>query len=118
MSCTHARRAMFDALDGGPEPRDHIDACDRCRAIFDGLRRVDELLRDQPLLDPPADLTARVLAAVRPPSWRREMWKVAAAIAVAIGLTAFTYSALWDQRDRISEAVRTPFDAVQGGSTP
>lgn len=115
MSCIAARRAMFDALDGAPEPRDHLDACDRCRVVYDGLRRVDELLRDQPMLEPPADLHERVLAAVRPPSWRREVWKIAAAIAVAVGLTAATYAALWEQRETLSEAVRTPW---KGASLP
>lgn len=119
MNCAHARRAMFDALDGGPPPAEHLDACDRCRAVFDGLRRVDELLRDEPLLEPPAELHQRVLAAVRPPSWRRELWKVAAAIAVVLGLTAVTYSALWESRDEFSNAVRAPFDvATKGASLP
>ena len=96
MNCHDARRLLFHSLDDGPAPEEHLQECERCRAIHESMRRVDELLRDEPLIEPPPDLAARVTAAIVPPrakfSPRQEFLKIAAAILVVLGLTAVTYS--------------------------
>lgn len=98
MNCHDARRLLFHSLDDGPAPEEHLQECERCRAIHESMRRVDELLREEPLIEPPPDLAARVTAAIVPPrakfSLRQELLKIAAAVLVVLGLTAVTYSTL------------------------
>ena len=117
MTCTEARRAIFEALDGGPPPESHLHACEPCRALSDSLRRVDELLYAEPMLEPPPGLAERIRrAAVAPRGWAgREILKIAAAILVILGLTAATFSTLesqWSKQKRWGAVVRSGFESA------
>ena len=116
MNCRDARRQLFEALDGGPAPDSHLQSCEGCRAVYDSMRRVDELLRAEPMVQPPPDLAARVTAAVAPPrsktSTTRELLKIAAAIVVALGITAATYSTLESELKSKAPVVESGFKSV------
>jgi predicted anti-sigma-YlaC factor YlaD len=117
MTCTEARRAMFEALDGGPPPEPHLGACEPCRALFESLRRVDELLRAEPVLEPPPGLARRITRAVVAPrgSAARDLLKIAAAILVILGLTAAGFSTLedqWGKQKRWGAVVRSGFESA------
>lgn len=127
MSCAAARRAMFDALDGAPPPADHVGRCEPCRALFDSLKRVDDLMRAEPLVEPPPGLAERIRrSVVRPaPSLRREFLRIVAAVAVVLGLSAYAASALptrLPEQTRLAGAVESGVGSarnlIQGAFRP
>ena len=69
------------------ETREHLEGCDDCRLHV----VVESRLRSEPVLDPPRGLVARVMRAIpRTGPVRREIFRIAAAAVLLIGLTAAT----------------------------
>lgn len=89
--CETCRRRLDDYLDGalaGAERRlvdTHLEACSRCRAEFDRFRLMDE---DLCSLGVAADRLAAAESGARPARSHRAWWRVAAAVAIAVGLAA------------------------------
>jgi len=89
-------RALADAIEplaaGEPATRDqqaHLDGCDSCRARLALAVRLDRVLTEWPLPASAPALAARVTAAARQESWRREQivdWSFN--VAIAAGLAA------------------------------
>lgn len=107
MTCREALPLIFD----GAAPEQHLAACAPCKALAESLARLDDALRAQPQVEPPADLAARVAASIvgerRVIAW--DVWKVAAAVVVSIGAA----SAYWFAAK--PELPRTNAAAVERG---
>jgi anti-sigma factor RsiW len=50
----------------------HLATCAGCAAALEGARRIDRLLRERPVPEPPPQFTSRVLTRIRRERWRRE----------------------------------------------
>jgi anti-sigma factor RsiW len=104
MRCKDTSAQLQEYLDGQLSPSRtravaaHLAACAACRARLASLRRVDEALATRPLLEEPADFTARVMAQVqaataRPapaplPAFRLRWEDAVASLAFAGGMAA------------------------------
>lgn len=84
MQCDTCRRLMPEALDGEPEMEflNHLETCEECGPVWQNLRRVDFLLRSEPLAEPPDGFVLNVMAAAvadtaRIPEWRRSLSQIA-----------------------------------------
>jgi anti-sigma factor RsiW len=70
MECEESLERMMRALDGDLPDREwraleaHLEACDRCRARWEGLLAAEEVLQQAPLLSPPPGFVGRVMAQV------------------------------------------------------
>jgi anti-sigma factor (TIGR02949 family) len=109
MHCETVYASLQEYVDGQLSPaetqavEDHLATCAACRAELALLRQVDNALAQQPILEAPADLTARIMAQVRataqatarlpapapPPSPFRLRWQDAA-ISAAFAWAAVT----------------------------
>ncbi len=106
MRCRAASSLMSLQLDGGLPPQElarlsrHLERCARCRATWAAMRRAHDVLGRPQWLDPPAGLSARVLArlpadrrslALPVPIWTRASQAVLAGMVLLfVGLAALT----------------------------
>lgn len=92
MTCDEWRLFLQDYIDGGlSDPARqaidrHLSECGACFADARAHKQVAGFLEGQPILEPPPGLADRVAASIRPPSWRREIARVAAAAVLLAGL--------------------------------
>ena len=111
MKCEQALKGMTDALDGELSPgdqaalEDHLARCTDCRAEWDRLQAVEQLLREAPITPPSAGFTGRVLARL---DRRRRIWQAAlGGLALTAGMAAITFL-------RVAPAVWTLPDLAGG----
>ena len=70
MESEQIRRRMMQALDGELDPQGqaslaaHLAGCADCQAAWDDLQAVDRVLREAPMVAPPAGFASRVMARV------------------------------------------------------
>lgn len=70
--------------------RDHLETCEDCRLHV----VVEARLRTQPVLEPPKGMVSRAMKALpRQVPMRREFFRLAAAAAMLLGLTAGAFAA-------------------------
>ncbi|MCK5327023.1 MAG: zf-HC2 domain-containing protein [Candidatus Latescibacteria bacterium] len=86
----------------------HLSTCARCRSDLLLLRRMDEVLAEEPLSEPSPAFTRTVMARVAPqPNWMESRWRYvawAAFVAVAVWFSLWTD---WGEHlGRTSERVR------------
>lgn len=93
MTCDEWRAFLQDYVDGalsGPAQNAidrHLSECAGCFADARAHKQVAARLAGEPLLEPPAGLVDRVMKELQPVgSWKREVWRLAAAAALLIGL--------------------------------
>jgi len=66
IDCYQVRRELSDYLEGDltPELRlqleEHLQTCDHCRAVFDGLRNIVRLLGDEEAIELPEGFSQRL----------------------------------------------------------
>jgi anti-sigma factor (TIGR02949 family) len=103
MNCQENQDQLSAYLDGEltadetAAVRDHLAACPACARELDELRRAIDAVKALPPIQAPADLKGKIMAqieseAARAPAstpWRK-LWPVAAAVALAVGLTIFS----------------------------
>jgi Tol biopolymer transport system component len=122
MNCEQAEELLSAYLDDALEPglseqvRLHLETCERCRAILEDYRKLDDELATAPMVAPdqslrdrlfssdeyraileeqraaadaPTEKTRRVLAALHPnsPLWSKALLPIAASVALALLLT-------------------------------
>jgi WD40 repeat protein len=122
MNCEQAEELLSAYLDDALEPglsqevREHLETCERCRAILDDYRRLDAELATAPVVSPddnlrdrlfssdeyrallreqqaaadaPTEKHRRILVALRPnsPLWSKALLPISAALALALLLT-------------------------------
>src|ERR671918_1220834 len=82
MNCEQIEKQLAEFLDGtldmerAKEIENHLAACSRCHAESESLADGKRLVSALPVVEPPADFTARVMAQVhdgvrRPSIWQR-----------------------------------------------
>ena len=68
MECERALEWMMQTLDGEPDPagqaalEDHLSRCTDCRVEWERLQALEQLLRQDPMVQPPAGFAGRVMA--------------------------------------------------------
>ena len=66
IDCYHVRRELSDYLEDDLAPQlrlqieDHLQSCDHCRAVYDGLRNVVRLLGDEQAIELPEGFSQRL----------------------------------------------------------
>lgn len=95
----------------------HLRGCEACRDEVDGLRQVRELLRNLPVRRLPADVPVLAVPSAEPshtaarpaPAWSGGQ-RVAAGVAVAVGLLSGAAFALGGQPPPDERVVKVPVD--------
>ena len=66
IDCYQVRRALSDYLEGDLTPQlrlrieEHLQTCDHCRAVYDGLRNIVRLLGDEEAIELPEGFSQRL----------------------------------------------------------
>ena len=113
MNCVSEEALIAYAEDDLPleekrEVSKHLSACARCRGELLLLRRIDEVLAEEPLLEPPSAFTRTVMAQMAPkPSWMESRWRyVAWAAFVALTVWFSLWTDWGEHLGRASERLR------------
>ena len=66
IDCYQVRRELSDYVEGDLTPHlrlrieQHLQTCDHCRAVYDGLRNIVRLLGDEELIELPEGFSQRL----------------------------------------------------------
>ena len=66
IDCYQVRRELSDYLEGDVSPElrlrieEHLQTCDHCRAVYDGLRNIVRLLGDEEVIELPEGFSQRL----------------------------------------------------------
>ncbi len=66
IDCYQVRRELSDYLEGDVSPElrlrieEHLQTCDHCRAVYDGLRNIVRLLGDEEAIELPEGFSRRL----------------------------------------------------------
>ncbi len=72
IDCYQVRRALSDYLEGDLTPHlrlrieEHLQTCDHCRAVYDGLRNIVRLLGDEEAIELPEGFSQRLYKRLLP----------------------------------------------------
>ena len=95
------------------ETREHLEACEDCNLHV----VVEARLRTQPVLDPPKGLVGRVMQCLpRTGPVRREIFRLAAAAILLIGLTVTVLMTGLDQHEQFAgprQAIADTYEATR-----
>ncbi len=98
MECSETLERMMLALDGELPPEEwrrlesHLEACAPCRAQWERLQAVEQVLQDAPLLAPPPGFVGRVMARVD--RRRARQRSVLGGLALALGSAVVIFLSL------------------------
>lgn len=97
----------------------HLQACPACQARLERMRALVRMLRETPMVEPPPELSPRILAAIRQDSaqesqrqrrWGRRLHRGAAAAAAMVLIAGSLTLALGGGPASIHDAMRQPQD--------
>ena len=72
IDCYQVRRELSDYLEGDLTPQlrlrieEHLQTCDHCRAVYDGLRNIVRLLGDEEAIELPEGFSQRLYKRLLP----------------------------------------------------
>ena len=66
IDCNQVRRVLSDYLEGDVTPQfrlrieEHLRSCDQCKAVYDGLRNIVQLLGHEEIIELPKGFSQRL----------------------------------------------------------